>query len=59
MSKQLLTPSDVMKICKLSRTATYDLFHSKGFPLIILSKNILRVDSHDFQQYLDSRKTNI
>lgn len=56
MTKELLKPVEVMKMCKLSKTATYELFHSEGFPLIILGKNTLRVDKEDLYRYLEQKK---
>lgn len=53
---KLLKPAEVSAITGLSKTATYDLLHSKGFPLIVLNKNALRVDEQELYEYLKKRK---
>ena len=53
---KLLKPSEVSQITGLSKTATYELLHSKGFPLIVLNKNAMRVSETDLYKYLESKK---
>lgn len=53
---KLLKPSDVMEICNISKTAVYELFNARDFPVIILNKHTLRVDEEDLYNYLRSKK---
>lgn len=53
---KLLKPAEVSVITGLSKTATYELLHSKGFPLIVLNKNAMRVNEADLYKYLESKR---
>lgn len=53
---KLLKPAEVSAITGLSKTATYEMLHSKGFPLIVLNKNAMRVNEKDLYEYLEKRK---
>ncbi len=53
---KLLKPKQVQEICGLSKTATYEMLHSKGFPLIVLNKNALRVNEKDLYEFLKKKK---
>lgn len=53
---KLLKPAEVSAITGLSKTATYELLHSKGFPLIVLNKNAMRVDEQELYEYLKKKK---
>lgn len=56
---KLLKPKDVQEITGLGLTATYELMHSKGFPLIVLNKNAMRVDEQALYKYLSSKQVNV
>lgn len=53
---KLLKPAEVSAITGLSKTATYELLHSKDFPLIVLNKNAMRVAEKDLYDYLEKKK---
>ena len=53
---KLLKPKEVSVITGLGQTATYELMHSKGFPLIVLNKNAMRVDELELYKYLRSKQ---
>ena len=53
---KLLKPKEVSAITGLGQTATYELMHSKGFPLIVLNKNAMRVDEQELYKYLRSKQ---
>lgn len=56
---KLLKPKEVSAITGLGQTATYELMHSKGFPLIVLNKNAMRVDEQELYEYLRKRKVTV
>lgn len=53
---KLLKPAEVSAITGLSKTATYELLHSKGFPLIVLNKNAMRVEEQELYDFLKKKK---
>lgn len=56
---KLLKPKEVSAITGLGQTATYELMHSKGFPLIVLNKNAMRVDELELYKYLRSKQVRV
>lgn len=50
----LYTPKDIQKMFQLSRTNTYQLINSPGFPSVRLNKKIL-IPKKDLEKWLEKQ----
>lgn len=53
---ECLSPLEVSKLLKVSKTEAYNIFHSAGFPSFRLGEKKLRVVKRDFVKWLNEQK---
>ena len=53
---ECLSPIEVSKLLKVSKTEAYNIFHREGFPSFKLGEKNLRVIKSDFIIWLKSQK---
>ncbi len=56
---ECLSPLEVSKLLKVSKTEAYNIFHSDGFPSFRLGEKKLRVIKRDFITWLNQQSNNL